>query len=282
MALRNQPYLPLYVQDFLTDEKLNECSAESTGVYIRLMCIMHKSENYGTILLKQKDKQTDNQIKNFAMKLARQMPFTTETIEYGLRELVEEGVIEIKGETISQKRMVRDANLSDIRSSSGRTGGKNSSKSRRNAHHFASDFATANNQANTESVSVIINDTESKGIGNEGDGSPRAPAHEALEYFCNRMNPAPSDTAVSLIIGYEETMSSDVVKAAIDYCLDERKTGWSYLHAILRNWESDGVKCLADVQARDKKYRRKAGEPNAGPERDHQRNNWELSGVSKY
>ena len=24
MALRNQPYIPLYVQDFLTDEKLNQ------------------------------------------------------------------------------------------------------------------------------------------------------------------------------------------------------------------------------------------------------------------
>ena len=43
MALRDQPYLPLYVQDFLTDEKLAECSAMATGVYIRLMCIMHKS-----------------------------------------------------------------------------------------------------------------------------------------------------------------------------------------------------------------------------------------------
>lgn len=40
MALRDQPYLPLYVLDFLVDEKLAYCSAESTGVYIRLMCIL--------------------------------------------------------------------------------------------------------------------------------------------------------------------------------------------------------------------------------------------------
>ena len=26
MALRNQPYIPLYVQDYLTDEKLSMCS----------------------------------------------------------------------------------------------------------------------------------------------------------------------------------------------------------------------------------------------------------------
>ena len=59
MALRNQPYFPLYVQDFMTDEKLNECSAKANGIYIRLMCIMHKSEEYGTILLKQKYKQNE-------------------------------------------------------------------------------------------------------------------------------------------------------------------------------------------------------------------------------
>ena len=71
MALRDQPYIPLYIQDFLTDEKLIECSAESTGVYIRLMCIMHKSDEYGTILLRQKDKQNSNNCLNFANKLAK-------------------------------------------------------------------------------------------------------------------------------------------------------------------------------------------------------------------
>ena len=70
MARRDQPYLPLYVQDFLTDEKLIECSAESTGVYIRLLCIMHKSQEYGRILLKQKDKQSESKLSDFAFKLS--------------------------------------------------------------------------------------------------------------------------------------------------------------------------------------------------------------------
>ena len=86
MSRREQPYLPLYVMDFLTDEKLVECSAESTGVYIRLMCLMHKSEQYGAILLKQKDKQTGKQIYDFACKLMRQMPYDIETIERSLTE----------------------------------------------------------------------------------------------------------------------------------------------------------------------------------------------------
>jgi uncharacterized protein YdaU (DUF1376 family) len=124
MALRDQPYLPLYVQDFLTDERLIECSASATGVYIRLMCIMHKSEEYGVILLKQKDKQTDNQIKNFALKLAKYFPYKFDEIFSALSELIHEGVINVEDDRLTQKRMVKDNYISIERSKSGSKGGK--------------------------------------------------------------------------------------------------------------------------------------------------------------
>lgn len=171
MALRDQPYLPLYVQDFLTDEKLSECSAESTGVYIRLMCLMHKSEEYGTILLKQKDKQTGKQISDFAIKLARQMPFDTDTIERALSELLEEKVISIEGDVLYQKRMVRDGKLSDTRASAGSKGGKKRASqdfASPFANGFALDFAQAKTQANAESESEYENEHEYEKE-NEGD-----------------------------------------------------------------------------------------------------------------
>lgn len=158
MALRDQPYLPLYVQDFLTDEKLAECSAQSTGVYIRLMCLMHKSSQYGCILLKQKDKQNDSKIQNFACKLARQMPYTVDVIAAALEELLEEEVIQIEGDVLSQKRMVKDAKLSDTRSASGKRAKKSSKKSVQ--EDFAGDFATAKSQANTENEIEIENENE--------------------------------------------------------------------------------------------------------------------------
>lgn len=123
MALRNQPYLPLYVQDFLTDEKLMECSASATGVYIRLMCVMHKSEEYGCILLKQKDKQTSRQTENFALKLARYMPYSIAEISAGLDELLTEGVLVIDEDKLFQKRMVRDNEISNLRADAGKKGG---------------------------------------------------------------------------------------------------------------------------------------------------------------
>lgn len=143
MALRNQPYLPLYVQDFLTDEKLIECTALATGVYAKTMCVMHKSEVYGTILLKQKDKQKDKQVENFALKLAKFLPWSLEVIIEGLEELLFEGVLFIEGDFLKQKRMIKDGNISDKRAVAGSKGGKKTLGK-------DVDFAQAKYQANSE------------------------------------------------------------------------------------------------------------------------------------
>lgn len=122
MPRREQPYIPLYVMDFLTDEKLRECSAASVGVYIMLMCVMHKQEEYGTILLRPKDRQSEDILGDFAGKLARHLPFERPVIKDGLRELIAEGVLHLEGDKLIQKRMVRDADLSKKRAAAGKKG----------------------------------------------------------------------------------------------------------------------------------------------------------------
>lgn len=103
----------------MMDEKLIECSAEAMGVYIRLLCIMHKSEGYGKILLKPKDKQNaskgSSKIKLFAFKLLKYMPYEYDVIERSLQELVNKKVLHIEGDYLIQKRMVRDNELSKKR-----------------------------------------------------------------------------------------------------------------------------------------------------------------------
>jgi hypothetical protein len=131
MALREQPYLPLFIQDFLTDEKLCECSAESTGVYIRLMCLMHKSKEYGTFLLWQNDWQnsgkqsskTSGTINDFAKSLAKRMPYDVETINRSLEELLHFDVIQMENNKLLQKRMIKDNQISLTRSVAGTAGG---------------------------------------------------------------------------------------------------------------------------------------------------------------
>lgn len=174
MALRDQPYLPLYVQDFLTDEKLAECSASANGVYIRVMCIMHKSEEYGKIFIKEKDLcrtfcpgktsgKYDGKLPAIAAKLARHLPYSTPEIEAALEELLDEGVLSLEGNCLYQKRMVKDAEISEKRALSGRRGAQATNNkydlTPKNNGEVVGDFAPANIPANTENENEIENNT---------------------------------------------------------------------------------------------------------------------------
>ena len=125
MALRNQPYIPLYVQDFSSDEKLLNCSAAATGVYIRLMCLLHKSDKYGCIVLKDKNKIGKNAIDNFASMIAKTMPYEFHIVKKSLEELIDEKVLFVEGDVLFQKRMLRDNEISEKRAAAGKKGGGN-------------------------------------------------------------------------------------------------------------------------------------------------------------
>lgn len=157
MALTDQPYLPLYVDDWMNNTKLKMCSPSAHGLMVSIMCIMHKSENYGIILLKQKFKQSDNQNKNFALQIAKLSSFDLLEIENPFYELLNENVIRIEGEFLICDRMVKDSNISKSRSLSGKKGGISTQKTIKN-------FAKPKVKANTvnENVNEIENVNEVK------------------------------------------------------------------------------------------------------------------------
>ena len=162
MALRDQPYLPLYVNDFVSDEKLRNCSAESTGVYIRLMCFMHRQPEYGKILLRQNERQSDRQVHNFAVVLAKQMPYGIDVIERSLEELLTYEIVYIEGDELCQKRMVKDGIISEIRSKSGKKGAESANSRFKGNDDFAEAKHTANHSAKPSANSDIDNDIENE------------------------------------------------------------------------------------------------------------------------
>lgn len=164
MAKKNNPYLPLYVGDWLSNNKLKMCTASAHGIMISIMCIMHKEETYGNILLKQKFKQNNKQISNFASQLAKLTSFDFDEIENSLAELVDEGVLIIDGDSLVCERMVKDADISSKRAESGRKGGnaclgKSSSKYK--------NFAQAKDKANTDIDIDINNDSNNEVVTNK-------------------------------------------------------------------------------------------------------------------
>ena len=114
---------------------------------------MHKSDEYGTILLKQKDKQNESNIYNFALKLLKHLPFTLDVIMDSITELLSEGVISIEGDKMFQKRMVKDNSISEKRSLAGSLGGKQT--------QFAKANLEANGVANVEANSEYEYEDES-------------------------------------------------------------------------------------------------------------------------
>ncbi|MBR1377987.1 MAG: hypothetical protein IJ557_02530 [Bacteroidaceae bacterium] len=128
MGRKKLYYLPLFVNDFTSDEKLRRCDASTWGVYIYLMCIMHKSDVYGVFDLgrqevnRRKRETLVNKVINapdvlrqmrpFAKMLRSQMPWEQDDICKALEELMYHGIIELHVTTSSavilQPRMFRE------------------------------------------------------------------------------------------------------------------------------------------------------------------------------
>ena len=153
MSLQNSPYLPLYVKDFMSDEKLAECSASANGVYIRLMCMLHKSDSYGKILLREKYKTDSNACMNFASMLARHMPYTVNDIYDGLIELLYNEVVYIVGDYLFQPKMVKLGEISEKRATAGKKGGEKT---------FCSSKTKSKIEANTKIEEDVEKDKEVK------------------------------------------------------------------------------------------------------------------------
>ena len=219
MALRDQPCLPLNVQDFLNDEKLLECSASATGIYIRLMCMMHKSDPYGKIAIKSRDISLFGGIEpleQFASQLVRHMPYDKKEILNALKELVGEGVLYVEGNYLCQKRMIRDSEISEKRAEAGRRGSSITNKR----------FAATNDAANETT--------------NPSAKAPAKPKSEVKHKYTDTVKMTDAEYS-KLVEEYGEDGAKRMVELLDNY---KAATGRSYksdYRAIL-NWVVDKYK----------------------------------------
>lgn len=98
----------------------------------------------------------------------------------------------------------------------------------------------------------------------DGERALRDPAiAKVMTAYMDRINPTPSQICVDELSGFARELGAEVCIHAISVALDEKKTQWSYIRAILRGYREDGVRCLSDIQAREEKRgRNRAREPN--------------------
>lgn len=265
MARRDQPYFPLYVQDFLTDEKLAECSAESVGVYIYLLCIMHKSQDYGKILLRQKDRQNERQILNFAEKLVRQMPFKVDVIDRALEELVDEGVLTIDGDVLFQKRMVKDGELSDKRAISGKKGAENTNKGNREKSRFAAAKSAAKRSANSENENENedITESENSSLSEEGGTGGETEAEVTDPPVYN----LPLNDGKTYGITKGQMLKWETLYPAVDVMQEFRKMdGWLEANPRKRKTKRGIVQFITGWLAREQDRGGSRGHPQQAPQ----------------
>ena len=91
-----------------------------------------------------------------------------------------------------------------------------------------------------------------------------------MAYFLDRINPAPSAVLTRELLDFCEALGDEVVLHALHIAVDERKTSWSYIKAILNRYKADGLTDLAAVLDAEQKHRRQkeAGEGSYTPRKE--------------
>lgn len=98
---------------------------------------------------------------------------------------------------------------------------------------------------------------ESEG-GNAGGEGPdpflNVELGRVMTYFLDKLNPMPPSLAVEGLKNYTASLGADVVIHAMEICLGEKKTNWSYLRRILMRYESEGLRSMEAVRSSEQEH----------------------------
>jgi hypothetical protein len=145
--MKHNPWLKFWPQDWLTDVNLRSCSSAQRGTLIDLMCIAHRSENYGVII----ERDTPEARKM----LAKCLSLTVRTLDSHMTGLLQlQRICRTDDGQLFIKRMVQDHRKSLINSDNGKLGGRVSLK----APLKAEENRKEKKRTDTEGLSVLFDE----------------------------------------------------------------------------------------------------------------------------
>ena len=86
--------------------------------------------------------------------------------------------------------------------------------------------------------------------------------------FLRKVNPNASGECLRELLDFEAQLGSEVCEYAINYAIDEQKTSWSYIRAILSSFVKDGVLSMDDVRRREQMRQQRSGKSGSRTERN--------------
>lgn len=90
---------------------------------------------------------------------------------------------------------------------------------------------------------------------------------QVMTFIMDRLNPVPSPLMVADVQHFLKTLDPEVIIHAVSIALDEKKTGWSYIKAILQRYVREGKTTMLAVSD-DESQRQQAKENGTGGNRN--------------
>jgi len=107
------------------------------------------------------------------------------------------------------------------------------------------------------------------------DGAQDPELARVMSFYLNKINPTPSMESTEELKSFLRDMQADVIIAAMQYALDERKATWSYIRGTLRGYHRRGIRTIDDLRRANEAYERtkknREGTTYAGNRGNHQK-----------
>ena len=105
---------------------------------------------------------------------------------------------------------------------------------------------------------------------------------KVMSFYMNKINPTPSQTCIEELGAYAKDIDPDVVIYALNYAIDEHKTGWSYIRAMLQGYNRRGIRTMDDLRRDNEEFERsKQRREDTHRNASNQRNTQKRAGASQ-
>lgn len=81
-----------------------------------------------------------------------------------------------------------------------------------------------------------------------GAEAKRAAFAAVMNAYMDTVNPHPSGVCIDALKTYTERLSAPVVLHVLQICVDDKKTAWSYISAVLARYQRDGLDSMEKVE----------------------------------
>ena len=231
------PGLMFFPDDWLSDEKLRLCSLAARGLWIDILCVMHKCDRRGYLVQANGKPLTNEQ-------LARLIGCSAAEFGNLYQELITAGVASVDKHGITfNRRMVRDEQIRQERSKAGQQGGLKTGRLLKQNIKQTVSKTEANTQANS---GMECNGMDWSPPGNEGSGEKGgSPVRAVLirDRFSEFWAAYPSKAArLPAMKAWQDLQPSDELADEIIAAVERQKTWDKWQRGIIpnaANWLED-------------------------------------------